>query len=116
MKTTLLAVAILVGSACAAQIGLITLPRRAKEVPLAQWYTVQRKSFQNNVLFYAEKGVVLTKLNQMMEDEGLFFEEFQLDDEGNKYWTAEKENGFTSYIYLIPDDEEYFWINVVTEF
>ncbi|MFN5912061.1 MAG: hypothetical protein ACK45H_12050 [Bacteroidota bacterium] len=116
MKTTFLAVAVLLGSACAAQIGVITLPKRAKEVPVGQWYTVQDKHHQNNVLFYAEKDVVFAKLYQMLEDEGLFFEQFELDEQNAKYWTAEKENGFTSFIYLIPDDGTYFWINVVTPF
>lgn len=85
-------------------------------VPVAQWYTIQNRGYQHNVLFYAEKEVVLVKLNKMLEDEGLFFEEFELDEVNTKYWTVEKENGFTSFIYLIEDDHDYFWINVVTPF
>lgn len=116
MKKTLLAVAILIGSNCAAQIGVVTLKKRDKLVPVAQWYTVQDKNHKDNVLFYADKATVLAKLNSMLEEEDLFFEEFKLDEEDTKYWEVEKENGFNSTIYLIQDSEEYYWINVVTPF
>jgi hypothetical protein len=118
MKKTLLAVAILIGSSCAAQIGVVTLKKRDKLVPVAQWYTMQNRGLQHNVFFYADKETVLAKLNSMLEEEDLFFEEFKLDEVDSKYWEVEKENGWHSTIYLIQDSETegYFWINVVTPF
>ncbi len=112
----LLAVAILIGSSCAAQIGVITLKKREKLLPVAQWYTMQSKAYTDNVFFYAKKEVVFAKLNEMLEDEGLFFEEFELDENNNKYWTVEKGNGFTSFINLFEDANDFFWINVYTPY
>jgi hypothetical protein len=116
MKTTLLAVAILVGSTCTAQIGLITLPKNAKEVPIGQWYTYRFKLWDNNVTFLNTNDLVNEKLSEILKENDLFFEEYKIDEFGDKYWVADKTNGFQSHIYLIQDEEGWSRITVYTDF
>jgi hypothetical protein len=116
MKTTLFAVLVLVGSACAAQIGVVTLPKRAKEVPVGQWFTFKLQSWNNTVSFYNTDELVHEKLSEILKENELFFEEHQIDQDGDKYWVLDKENGFTSYMYLIPDKEGWSNITVYTEY
>jgi hypothetical protein len=67
------------------------------------------------VFYHAEHSIVLEKLNEILEQEGLFFEEYQTDEAGDKYWYAEKENSFPSYIYLVLDPDGYSTITIYTE-
>ncbi len=106
MKTTLLAAAILIGSSCAAQIGVVTMNRNTKVVPVGHWYNFHIRSWKNTIAFYAPTAEVLEELNEILEDNALFFEEHQKDEEGNKYWEIENENGFISTIYLEPEEED----------
>jgi hypothetical protein len=116
MKQLFLAVSILIGADCIAQIGIITLDKRAEELPVGQWYTYSTKDFRNNVLFYQEEIVVMEKIDEILRDHSVFFEEFKLDEFGDKFWVLEKENGFTSTLYLIPGADGWSYINVYTEF
>jgi hypothetical protein len=106
MKTTLLAVMVLVGSACAAQIGVITMNRFTKEVPVGHWYTFRIKSWKHTVAYYDSTERVVERLNEILEENDVFFEEHQTDTEGNKYWEIENASGFWSTIYLEPEEDK----------
>jgi hypothetical protein len=105
-----------VGSACTAQIGVITLPKKAKEVPVGQWFTYRFKSWNNCVSLLNTNDLIHEKLSEILKENDLFFEEYKIDEDGDKYWVADKDNGFKSYVYLIPDKDGWSNITVYTEF
>jgi hypothetical protein len=115
MKTTLLAIALLIGASCTAQIGLITLNKKAKNIPIGQWYTYTMKNWGNSVVYLNKTEEVHEKLNEILRENEVFFEEYKIDEDGDKYWVIKQANGFLSHVFLIPDDEGWMKILVLTE-
>ncbi len=117
MKNVLLALALLVGATCTAQIGLITLDKKAKEVPVGQWYTYAHKKWKNSVIYLNNTQEVHEKLNEILGENRIFFEEYKIDEDGDKFWVFTQENGYVSHVFLVPEEEEgWLKIIIVTEY
>ena len=115
MKNTLIAISLMLVTTCSAQIGLITLDKKAKEVPIGQWFTYTQKEWNNSVIYLNHTDEVHEKLNEILEENGIFFEDHKIDGEGDKFWQFIQKNGYLSYVYLVPDDEGWMRIIVITE-
>jgi hypothetical protein len=115
MKIIFIAISLMVVTTCSAQIGLITLDKKAKEVPIGQWFTYAQKEWNNSVIYLNHTEEVHKKLNEILEENEIFFEDYKIDAEGDKYWKFIQKNGYLSYVYLVSDDEGWMRIIVNTE-
>jgi hypothetical protein len=100
MKNVLVTVLLLLGTRSFAQVGVVTIEK--KDDPyLNMWFRVDHKDYEHCIHFISEPDRVKSKLVEILEPYDLNTEDFETDEEGDKFWAIEDDNGFTSLIYLM---------------
>lgn len=103
MKKVVLTVALALSSLFAsAQLGVVTLEKNHKNVPIGFWYVVNGKGFENQMFFFDTDQNINIKLNALLKENGLDIELPKgKDEEGDTYWTIYNELGYITNIYII---------------
>ena len=117
MKKLILTVAIMMASfAASSQIGVITLEKNAKFVPMQQWYTIKDPKLDNCIYYYDEIPGTEKKLKELLDmfDLELGYPKEKLED-GTVYWMVLGENTNLYYIYYEMDKPGFSYITVLTK-
>lgn len=98
-----------------AQQGIITIKDIKADVPVAQWYVIATKEYNDQQFFYAKYEETREELKNILalDEQKIEFPKGK-DKEGDDYWVILHENEFVSYIYLTKQDD-YSFITIVTE-
>ena len=119
MKKVVLTVALAISSLFAsAQLGVVTVEKNSKSIPLGFWYVVSGKGFENQMFFQDLDSNTQVKLASLLEQNGLDINAPKgTDESGDLYWVALDESGYVTYVYLIEDrtDEKYSTITLSTK-
>ena len=115
MKNLILTVILMITTVSANAQGIITLENNKVDVPLAQWYVIRNKEFNNYSFFYAEPEEAINELKRILsqDDQSIEFPKGK-DKDGDFYWVILYENEFLSHIYL-SKETKYTLITIFTE-
>lgn len=118
MKKIVLTVALALSSLFAsAQLGVVTLEKNHKNIPIGFWYVVNGKGFENQMFFFDTDKNINVKLDALLRENGFDIELPKgKDEEGDNYWVLYDEY-YTTYIYLIKGKTNpgYSTITLVTK-
>jgi hypothetical protein len=114
MKKLFLIAFLFLGFQSNAQIGVVTINEN-DSIPIGQWYNVSGDLYNNKVFYFNNNTETELILEEVLSPWGLYFEDGEIDEEGDFFWVVDNENGYTSTVYLIYDDEEQSVITIVTE-
>jgi hypothetical protein len=106
MKKVILTVALaLIGHIAEAQsIGVVTYTRKErKEIIIGQWSKFRGKAHRNRVGYINTTDLVRDELQFILDSHDMFFEEYQVDAEGDKFWTIDAGYGYTSYVFFLEE-------------
>lgn len=97
------------------QVGVITIEKDDKEVPVGHWYVAKDKKLDNHAFYYDSEDSVKELLQNILlsQDQDIDFPKGK-DEEGDIYWLVVWESGFTSTIY-ITTVKGFSLLTVVTE-
>jgi hypothetical protein len=119
MKKVVLTVALALSSLFAsAQLGVVTLEKNHKNIPIGFWYVVNGKGFENQIFFFDTDKNINVKLDALLRENGLDIELPKgKDEEGDNYWVIYNELGYITHIYLIKGKTNpgYSTITLVTK-
>ena len=100
MKKVLFSVLLMLGTRSFAQVGVVTIEKK-DDLYLNMWFRIDHKDYKHCIHFISQPETVKLKLVEILEPYDLNTEDFEKDEVGDKFWTIEDDNGFTSLIYLM---------------
>ena len=114
MRTLITLLVFSITLTASAQKGIITVKDMKAEVPVAQWYVVSEKEYNNYAFFYAKYEETREELKSILaaDEQRIEFPKGK-DNDGDLYWVILHENEFLSHIYLTKQDD-YSFITIVT--
>ena len=119
MKKVVLTVALALASLVTnAQVGVVTLEKNHKNIPVGFWYVVNGSGFENQMFFFDTDKNINVKLDALLTESGFDINLPRgIDAEGDTYWTIFNEQGYVINIYLIKDSTNpgYSTITIVTK-
>lgn len=119
MKKIVLTVTLALSSLFAnAQVGVVTLEKNHKNIPVGFWYVVNGKGFENQMFYFDIDQNTNSKLATLLKENGFDIELPKgKDEDGDNYWTIFNEQGYITNIYLIKDTSNpgYSTITILTK-
>ena len=115
MKNLILTVILMIITVSANAQGIKTVENNKVDVPVAQWYVIRTKDYNDYSFFYADHETASEELKKIlaMDDQSIEFPKGQ-DEVGDDYWVILYENEFLSHIYLTKQDK-FTLITIFTE-
>jgi hypothetical protein len=116
-KTMLTVISVVTSFMLNAQQGIITVKDIKADVPVAQWYVMEGKEYNNHAFFYASDSSTLYELKEILkkDDQDIDFPK-GVDEVGDEFWVISHENDFVSHVYLTKSkDADMGMITIVTE-
>jgi hypothetical protein len=119
MKSFLVLITLLITNFVYSQIGVVTVRKKDKVVPLSMWFVSTEKERRNQMYYMSEyEGEINEVLNNVLSDLYIEFE-FPIGRDGseNPYWGVELENDYYITVYLdYPTKEfKYYMVTIVTQ-
>jgi hypothetical protein len=119
MKTILLTLSLILSNLIYSQIGVVTVEKHDKTVPLNMWFVSNEKDSKNQMFYMSEDGGEIGEvLANVLYDLGIEID-FPIgrDSVENPFWGTALENGFYVTVYLdYPTNEfKYNMITIVTQ-
>jgi len=116
MKTIIAILVFITSLTANAQQGIVTVKDRKADVPVAQWYVISEKEYDDFAFYYAKKDVCLEELAEILkkDEQDIDFPK-GVDNDGDDFWVIVSDNQFISHIYLTKYKEsEMAIITIVT--
>lgn len=99
-----------------AQLGVITLERNHKTIPLGFWYVVNGKGFENQMFFAEEDSLAKIKFDSLLLEYDLDPNKpAGKDSVGDPYWIVNSELGYVTWIYYIKSSDTHSTITIATK-
>jgi hypothetical protein len=95
-----MAMALFVGNA-QSQLGIVTVEKNDKQVPVDFWYVINSKDNKDQMFYYNETQLTKQYLKNMLADYGQSLENpFGKDEDGDNYWIITHPSRNIVYLYL----------------
>lgn len=98
------------------QLGVVTVSKQDKTVPVGFWYVMDDKNSKHQMFFYDKTENVMKTLTAMLDEyDQNFNAPFGKDTEGDDYWIITHPTGNIVYLYFVTEPgAEYSFITSVT--